>query len=92
MKRTLVLWVALAALGATIASDQPLFLGLSDGQTVVGTVQTADANLRVATRETGSVTLAPASVQTIRSQAEQTAYLAEIERYKNPGLRLSFKR
>jgi putative salt-induced outer membrane protein YdiY len=71
---------------ATIAADQPLYLGLSDGQTVVGTVRTADANLRVDTRDTGSVTLAPASVQTIRSEAEQAAYLAEIERYKNPGL------
>lgn len=71
---------------ATIAADQPLYLGLSDGQTVVGTVRTADANLQVSTQDTGSITLAPATVQTIRSQAEQTAYLAEIERYRNPGL------
>ena len=71
---------------ATISSDQPLYLGLSDGQTVVGTVQTVEPNLEVATKDTGTVALAPASVQTIRSQAEQTAYLAEIERYKNPGL------
>ncbi len=71
---------------ATIASDQPLYLGLSDGQTVVGTVRTAEPNLEVATKDTGSVTLAPAAVQTIRSQAEQTVYLAEIERYRNPGL------
>lgn len=71
---------------ATISADQPLYLGLSDGQTVVGSVRTADANLQVDTRDTGSVTLAPASVQTIRSEAEQAAYLAEIERYRNPGL------
>ena len=71
---------------ATIQSDQPLYLGLSDGQTVAGTVATAGADLQVATKETGTVTLNRAALQTIRNEAEQTLYLAEAERYRNPGL------
>ncbi|HQK88813.1 MAG TPA: DUF481 domain-containing protein, partial [Acidobacteriota bacterium] len=71
---------------ATIQSDQPLYLGLSDGQTVAGTVSTDGDKLQVTTKETGSVTLSRAAVATIRNEAEQAFYLAEAERYRNPGL------
>ncbi len=71
---------------AAIQSDQPLYLGLSDGQTVAGTVSTDGDKLQVTTKETGSVTLSRAAVATIRNEAEQAFYLAEAERYRNPGL------
>jgi putative salt-induced outer membrane protein len=71
----------------TIQSDGPLYLTLADGQTVVGSVEPVGATgLRVRTRDTGEVRLAREAIQTIRSKAEQEAYLAEIERYRNPGL------
>lgn len=77
--------IAMAEIAA-IQSDLPLYLGRSDGQTVAGTVSTEGANIRVATKETGAVTLSRTAVATIRDEAEQAFYLAEAERYRNPGL------
>ncbi len=69
-----------------ITSTEPLYLGLKDGQTVVGTVATADGKLEVKTTDTGTVSLARESVGTIRSKEAQAAALAEIDRLKNPRL------
>lgn len=69
-----------------IASDQPLYLTLSDGQTVIGTVASKDGQFEVTTRETSTVRVDRSAVQTIRSKSEQDAYVAEIERYRNPRL------
>jgi putative salt-induced outer membrane protein YdiY len=77
--------IAMAEIVA-IQSDQPLYLALTDGQTVAGTVATSGASLQVATRETGSVTVNRTAVATIRCEAEQAAHLAETERYHNPDL------
>ena len=71
---------------AGISSDQPLYLGLSDGQTLFGTVKTEDAGLKVKTRDAGMVPVELQNVQTIRSQAEESSRQAEIERYRDPGL------
>jgi putative salt-induced outer membrane protein YdiY len=69
-----------------LSSDQPLYLTLSDGQTIVGTVASKDGRLEVSTKDAATVTVDRGSIQTIRSKAEQDAYLAEIERYRNPRL------
>jgi putative salt-induced outer membrane protein YdiY len=71
---------------AQVESDRPLHIGLSDGQTIVGTVTTVADKLEVQTKDAGKVTVARAAIKTIRSQSEQNAYDAEIERYRNPGL------
>ncbi|MBZ5577365.1 MAG: DUF481 domain-containing protein [Acidobacteriia bacterium] len=70
-----------------ITSTSQLHVNLKDGQTVVGTVTTPqDGRLAIATKETGAVTAAKDAVVAIRSDAEQTAYDAEVERLRNPRL------
>ena len=69
-----------------LSSDEPLYLTLSDGQTVVGTVASKDGRFEVTTRETATVRVDRSAVQVIRSKAEQDAYVAEVERYRNPRL------
>ena len=69
-----------------LSSDQPLYLTLSDGQTLVGTVALTTGRFEVTTRETATVKVDRSAVQTIRSKAEHDAYLAEVERYRNPRL------
>jgi putative salt-induced outer membrane protein YdiY len=70
----------------SIAADGPVYIGLSDGQTVAGALQTNGANLQVRTQAAGNVSAALASVQTFRNQAEQTAFETQIERFRNPHL------
>lgn len=65
-----------------ITSSAPLHVGLSNGQTVVGTVTTSDGNLAVATANAGTVSEPKASVTRLRSEAEQAAY----DRSLHPGL------
>jgi hypothetical protein len=69
-----------------LSSDQPLYLTVSDGQTIVGTVSSKDGRFEVTTKEAATVRVERSAVQTIRSKAEQDAYLAEVERYRNPRL------
>ncbi|MBP7867480.1 MAG: DUF481 domain-containing protein [Acidobacteria bacterium] len=69
-----------------IRSDQPLHLGLSDGQTLVGTLSTTDGKVSVETRTSGTVIVDLGAIGTIRSAGEQAAHEAEIERYRDPGL------
>lgn len=69
-----------------VSSSVPLNVGLKDGQLLVGTVTTADANLRIATANAGTVTAARDTVSYIRSNEEQAAVQAEIDRYRNPRL------
>jgi putative salt-induced outer membrane protein YdiY len=70
-----------------LASDKPVYLTLNDNQTVVGLVSTTDADTyEVATKETGNVKVAKASIAMVRNEAEYNSWKAEIERLKNPGL------
>jgi putative salt-induced outer membrane protein YdiY len=69
-----------------ITSDQLLFLNLKDGQTVVGTVVTKDANLEVKTADTGTVSVARQSIAAINSKETQAAYQLAIDRLRNPRL------
>lgn len=71
---------------ATITSTQELHLTLTDGQTVVGTVTTQDNNFAVVTKDAGTVQVAKDTVTQVRSDDEQKAYDASIERLENPRL------
>ncbi len=70
-----------------LTADQPMYLALKDGQTIVGPfATTADGKLSVRTSETGTVTVARESVQSIRSKVEEDAYQLQLNRLRNPGL------
>jgi putative salt-induced outer membrane protein len=70
----------------SIVSTQALHLTLKDGETIVGTVVTADGNFTVATKTMGEVAAAKDAVVAVRNDIEQKAYDAEIDRLKNPKL------
>jgi putative salt-induced outer membrane protein len=63
-------WTAVTA----IQSTQPLHVGLSNGQTLVGTVTTSDGRLLVGTGRSGPVQVARENVLLIRNDAEQASY------------------
>jgi putative salt-induced outer membrane protein YdiY len=65
-----------------ITSSQPLYVSLSNGKTVSGTVTTADGNLAIATANAGTVTEPLNTVTKLFGQAEQAAY----EKSLHPGL------
>jgi len=65
-----------------IKSDQPLHVGLKNGQTVVGPVNTTDGKIQVSTKTTGNVEAPKENVVVMRSDAEQVAW----ERLQHPGL------
>jgi hypothetical protein len=69
-----------------ITSTQPLHVGLTGGQMVVGPVQTQDGRLLITTSTAGVVTASMDSVQVIRSDAEQAVYDAAMERLQRPRL------
>src|SRR5258708_34310720 len=73
-------WDAVTA----VTSSVPVAVGLKDGQVLVGTVVTADATLKIATENAGTVTAARDAVSYIRSKDEQVAYQPGIDRYRNP--------
>ena len=70
----------------TITSTQPLHVGLAGGQMVVGPVATNDGQIQVTTQTAGVVTASKDSVQTIRSDSDQAAYDAAMERLQHPHL------
>jgi hypothetical protein len=69
-----------------ITSTQPLHVGLAGGQMVVGPVTTKDGQLQITTTTAGVVTAAKDSVQVIRSDSEEVAYDAAMERLQHPHL------
>lgn len=70
----------------SITSTTPLHVGLADGQVVVGTVSTLDGRVTIQTKDTGVVTAARDNVEFIRSEKEEAAYEAQIERYEHPRI------
>jgi len=70
----------------SISSSEPVSVTLQDGQLVVGQVSTSDTKLVIQTKDTGTVTTAKDAVKMVRSQAEQAAYQAEVDRYANPRI------
>lgn len=73
-----VQWAAISE----INSAQPLHVALKSGQTVVGTVKTADGNLDVTPSNAQPVPVTKEAVVSLRSDSEETAY----ERTLHPGL------
>jgi len=68
----------------TISSTQTLQVGLKDGQTIVGTVTPNDGKVQLQTREAGSILTTKDAIVAIRSDKEQTAYDAELDRLRHP--------
>jgi YD repeat-containing protein len=75
-------WSAIDA----ITSTQPLHVGLAGGQMIVGPVATRDGQILVTTQAAGVVSTSKDSVQVIRSDSEQAAYDAAMERLQHPHL------
>jgi putative salt-induced outer membrane protein YdiY len=75
-------WAAVTS----IVSSQALHLALKDGQTIVGTVTTAEGKFEVATKDTGEVAATKEDVIGVRDDAEQKAYDDQIERLRHPHL------
>ncbi len=71
---------------SSIDSPEKLYVTSEDGQTLVGPVKTDEDALEVATAESGVVEAPLASVAAVRNQEAQDAYMAEIERLRNPKL------
>ena len=69
-----------------ISAPGPLYIGLSDGQTIVGSVETVNGRFNITTQTAGAVATAKESVQFIRNSEEQTKIQAEIDRFRNPRL------
>jgi putative salt-induced outer membrane protein YdiY len=69
-----------------INGDGPLYVTLSDGQTVAGALRTINGTLQVTTRDTGTVTTPFANIRGVRNQVEQTAFETETERLTHPRL------
>lgn len=77
-----VAWEAIEKL----TSDKAVYLTLKDEQNVVGVVNADGDQYEVQTRERGKVSVAKASIATLRSEAEYSSWKAEVDRLKNPGL------
>lgn len=69
-----------------MASTEPVYLTLTDNQTVIGKVSASGDQYEVETKETGKVKVAKASIASVRNAAEFNAWKAEVDRLKNPGL------
>lgn len=69
-----------------ITAEQPVFVTSSEGQVLVGPLTTAGGILQVQTENAGRINVAKELVDTVRSKPEQDAYLAEIERLRDPSL------
>ena len=71
---------------ASLTSSNPVYVGLDGGQLVAGTVSLNDDRLEVQSQSAGAVTGQRKSIQSLRSEAEQKAYEAEVERYRSPRI------
>ena len=75
-------WGAIEA----VTAEQVLYAAARGGQVLVGTISTSGESLQVETAESGLVTVSKSSVVSLRSEAAQVAYKAEIERLRDPSL------
>jgi small nuclear ribonucleoprotein (snRNP)-like protein/putative salt-induced outer membrane protein YdiY len=66
---------------ASIKSDQPVYVVLKDGKTLLGTVAPSEGKVEIATKD-AKVDVSPGDVANIRDADEQKAY----ERLLSPGL------
>ena len=70
----------------TISSTQTLHIGLKDGQTIVGTATPNDGKMQLQTREAGPILTTKDAIVVIRSDKEQAAYDAALDRLQHPHL------
>jgi hypothetical protein len=70
----------------TISSTQTLHVGLKGGQTIVGTATPSDGKVQLQTREAGPILTTKDAIVVIRSDKEQAAYDAAMERLQHPHL------
>ena len=71
---------------ANVDSGQPLSLILKDGQTIVGSLKADADRYTVTTADAGTVETSKEKIAAIRSEDEQTRYLARLDRFTNPRL------
>ncbi len=69
-----------------ISSPGPLYIGLGDGQMIVGAVETANGRFNVTTKTAGVVATSKDAIQFIRNNDEQAKAQAEIDHFRNPRL------
>lgn len=70
----------------SIDSGAPLSLVLKDGQTIVGSLKAEADRYTVTTAAAGTVETTKEKIAAIRSEEEQTRYLARLDRLTNPRL------
>ena len=71
---------------AAVSAPGPLYIGLTDGQTIVGSVETINGRFNVTTQTAGVVATSKDSIRFLRNNEEQTKAQAEIDRFRNPRL------
>ena len=71
---------------AAISAPGPLYIGLGDGQVIVGSVETVNGKFNVTTKTAGMVATSKESIQFIRNADEQAKAQAEIDHFRNPRL------
>ena len=69
-----------------LSSDRPLYVLLNDGQMIFGTVGSSRGKIEIQTKDAGLVATNKEAIQLLRSEGEQAAYVAEMERLRNPKL------
>jgi putative salt-induced outer membrane protein len=75
-------WESIAA----ISAPGPLHIGLSDGQTIVGSVDTVNGRFNVTTQAAGVVATSKDAIKFIRNNDEEAKAQAEIDHFRNPRL------
>ena len=70
----------------TVDSTNPLYVGVKDGQTIVGLVSTEQSQIHVRTEQAGLVTLPREAITGIRNRAAQRTYETEIQRLRDPRI------
>ena len=71
---------------AAISAPGPLYVGLNDNQTIVGSIETVGGRFSITTRAAGVVAAPKDAVQFIRNNDEQAKVQAEIDHLRNPRL------
>jgi putative salt-induced outer membrane protein YdiY len=77
-----IAWDAVAA----IKADGPLYIGLKDSQTLVGSVDTRDGVLEIQTQTTGELRTTKETVNFLRNKDEEAAFEEAAARLANPRL------
>ena len=65
-----------------ITSTEPVYVSMTDGKTLFGTITFTERDITIETTDAGTVVSAVATVAAIRSKDN---YFAEVERYEHPG-------